>query len=477
MAHNFRAWAERILELFKKNKVRQFVKKQEAAMKFGKVEDQSWGYSLIKAFPMAVHNYIFYRKIYTTGLENIPEEGAVIFAPNHQNALMDALILISVKNWQPVFMARADIFAGQFLRRFLFFCKILPIFRIRDGKESLKQNNMIFQKAVEVLKKRRFLVIYPEASHKGIHRLRPLKKGITRIAFMAEEATDYTLGVKIIPVGINYQDYYDFRTDATINFGKPINVEDYSALYKENPQKANHELVEAIKRELSTLIIDIQDTENYDNFETAREILAPYIIRKNGRLINNFKNQIWAGKEVVKILDNIKNTDSETFTELTSLLKQYREGLIKHNLKDWIIRKKYKIWGILLRTFILLATFPANVFGFVNNFIPYHLPFLLTLHIKDRNFHTSVRFVLYLILFPLFYGVVFWLLCKYTDSWIFRILYMLAVPLAGIFSHRYYAYVKKVAAMWKMFFNRKKPVYQRLKVLRDKIVEIFKGRS
>lgn len=443
-------------------------------MKFSRVEDQSWGYSLVKAFPIAVHNYIFYRKIYTTGLEKIPDEGAVIFAPNHQNALMDALILISVKNWQPVFMARADIFAGQFLRRFLFFCKILPIFRIRDGKESLKENNFVFQKAVEVLKKRRYLVIYPEASHKGIHRLRPLKKGITRIAFMAEEATNYTLGVKIVPVGINYQDYYDFRTDAMINFGKPINVEDYAALYKENPQKANHQLVEEIKKELSTLIIDIQDTENYDNFETAREILAPYLIRKNGKLINNFKNQISAGKEVVGILGKIKEDDPEEFSSLTALLKQYREALTKTNLKDWIVRKKYKIWGILLRTLILITTFPINVFGFVNNFVPYHLPFLLTMRIKDRNFHTSVRFVLYLILFPVFYGVIFWQLCKYTDSWLLRALYMISVPLTGIFSHRYYAYVKKVAAMWKMFFNRKKTQYLRLSVLRDKIVEIFK---
>jgi len=259
-------------------------------MKFTNLEDPNWLYGLVRVFPTVVHNYIFYKKIYTMGLENIPKEGAVIFAPNHQNALMDALILISVKNWQPVFMARADIFAGQFIRRFLFFCKILPIFRMRDGKDSLKENNAVFQKAVEVLRKKRYLVIYPEASHKGIHKLRPLKKGITRIAFMAEEASNYTLGVKIVPVGISYQDYFDFRTNALINFGKPINVEDYNALYKENPQKANQELVGRITKDLSTLIIDIKDSANYDNFEIARTIFAPYIIRKNHKLINNFKS-------------------------------------------------------------------------------------------------------------------------------------------------------------------------------------------
>ena len=232
-----------------------------------------------------------------------------------------------------------------------------------------------------------------------------------------------------------------------INFGKPINVEDYIELYKENPQKANHELVEQVKKELSTLIIDIQDSENYDNFETAREVFAPYIIRKSGKIINNFKNQIFAGKEVVKILNTIKDSDSECFNELNTLLKKYRETLTQTNLSDRIIRKKYKIWGILLRTIILISTFPINVFGFLNNFVPYHLPFLLTMRVKDRNFHTSVRF---------------------------RAFYILLVPITGIFSHRYYAYVKKVAAMWKMFFNKKKPIYRTLENIREKIVEIFK---
>lgn len=444
-------------------------------MKFSNVEDPNWMYALVRLFPSVVHNYIFYKKVYTMGLENIPQEGAVIFAPNHQNALMDALIITSVRNWQPVFMARADIFAGQMVRRFLFFCKILPIFRIRDGKENLKENNAIFQKAVEVLRKKRYLVIYPEASHKGIRKLRPLKKGITRIAFMAEEASDYTLDVKIVPVGINYQDYYDFRTSALINFGKPISVEDYSELYKQNPQKANHELVEEIKNQLSELIIDIQDGQNYDNFEIARTILSPIIIKSQHKLINNFKNQLLAGKEVVKILDGIKQEDPAMFDELAEYLKQYREGLQKHNIQDWLIRRKFKIWGILLRTLILVATLPICLFGFINNFIPYHLPFLFTRKVKDKNFHTSVRFALYLILFPIHYILTFCVLCNYIDSWWIRILYILTVPFAGLFSHRYYDVFKKVVSMWKMFFNRRNASFLKLQILRDKILGIFKS--
>lgn len=444
------------------------------SIKFNNLEDPSIVYGALKLFPAFVHNHIFYRNVYSMGLENIPEDGAVIFAPNHQNALMDALIIMSIKSWQPVFMARADIFAGQFVRRLLFFMKILPIFRMRDGKESLKENDAVFNKAVEVLRKRRYLVIYPEASHKGIRKLRPLKKGITRIAFMAEEASNYSLDVKIVPVGINYQDYYEFRTDVLINFGKPISVKEYRAQYEENPQKANHDLVQRVTEELSSLIIDIRDTENYDNFETARTIYAPIIVRKEGKIVNNFQNQLLAGRKVVEIMDDMKVSQPETFETLISYLRQYREGLKSANLRDWIIRRKFKAAGVLLRTLILLALSPLALFGFVNNFIPYFSPFLLTNRVKDRNFHSSLRFALYVFLFPIWYTVLIVLLCKYLDPWWLRIVYMLAVPITGIFSHHFYDYVKRVVAMWRLVFNKGKHAYLKLSVLRQKIVGIFK---
>jgi 1-acyl-sn-glycerol-3-phosphate acyltransferase len=54
----------------------------------------------------------FYSEFIVLGKENIPTEGQVIFAPNHLNALMDALAIHSVSpdNYATVFLARSDIF-------------------------------------------------------------------------------------------------------------------------------------------------------------------------------------------------------------------------------------------------------------------------------------------------------------------------------------------------------------------------------
>src|SRR3972149_7412901 len=126
---------------------------------------------------------IYYKRIVVRGLENIPKNVPVIFAPNHQNALMDAFAVLLPLNSKPVFLARADVFAGKMVTKFLKFAKIMPIYRIRDGIDTLQKNEEIFNQAIKVLENKNKLVILPEGNHSGFRRLRALKKGISRIAF------------------------------------------------------------------------------------------------------------------------------------------------------------------------------------------------------------------------------------------------------------------------------------------------------
>ena len=73
------------------------------------IHDESRGYRIL----LPLVNWMFrhsYRHIKYVGEENIPQDGAVIFAPNHTNALQDALAVLSINSERKVFVARADIF-------------------------------------------------------------------------------------------------------------------------------------------------------------------------------------------------------------------------------------------------------------------------------------------------------------------------------------------------------------------------------
>ena len=94
---------------------------------------------------------LFYRKIRVIGRENIPKEKPVIFAPNHQNALMDPLAMIYSNSKQIVFLARGDAFFGGFVNILFNFFKILPVYRQQDGKSALKKNEAVFDESVDYL--------------------------------------------------------------------------------------------------------------------------------------------------------------------------------------------------------------------------------------------------------------------------------------------------------------------------------------
>ena len=207
------------------------------------IERYSTRYALLKSVAGFWHNTVFYRKVIVLGRENINPNHHLIFAPNHQNALMDALAVLFTQDGQLIFLARADIFKKKIVAAILYFLKILPVYRIRDGFRSLKGNDEIFTKTIDVLKSKNGLVILPEGDHAGFRRLRQLKKGICRVAFQADEATEFNLKIKIIPVGIEFSNYSRYRQVLTVVYGKPIEVSEFYELYKVSPEIALNELM------------------------------------------------------------------------------------------------------------------------------------------------------------------------------------------------------------------------------------------
>ena len=71
----------------------------------------------------------FYGELIVNGKENLPtDDSALIFAPNHLNALMDALAVSSLMPHRKavVYPARADFFANKTLVKVMEFAKIMP---------------------------------------------------------------------------------------------------------------------------------------------------------------------------------------------------------------------------------------------------------------------------------------------------------------------------------------------------------------
>ncbi|MDR1698879.1 MAG: 1-acyl-sn-glycerol-3-phosphate acyltransferase, partial [Prevotellaceae bacterium] len=232
---------------------------------------RSW--AAVGVYVRTLHS-LFYKKIAVEGKENIPADCPLIFAPNHQNALMDPLAVLFTARKQTVFLARADIFNNKILAKIFYFLKILPVFRMRDGRENLQHNDETFDIAVRVLESGQSVGLFPETRHNNKRSLLPLKKGVQRLAFMAEEKNDFTLNVKVVPVGINYSNYAEMRATLFVKYGAPISVADYKDEYLENPQKAMISLRDELESRIKPLMIDIADNEMYDTADSIRNLCS-----------------------------------------------------------------------------------------------------------------------------------------------------------------------------------------------------------
>lgn len=416
------------------------------------IEKKSLGYTLLKPYVDRVTKIFF--KITSYNYENVPTDEILIYAINHQNALMDALAILATAKTQPVFLARADIFKKKAVAKILTFLKILPIYRIRDGKESLGNNNAIFQKTIDVLKNKNGLVILPEGTHGGLRMLKTLKKGISRIAFEAEESNDFKLNIKIIPVGLDWSNYQNFRSKLFVYYGEPINVSDYYEDYKKNPPRAMNLLRERLSVELKKYMINIENEEYYDMFNNIRYIYLPKMIKKLGFKNKKQPNQLFAEQNIIKNLNDYVNENPEEAKVLNENTLRYSELLNKLNLRNWVLQKgKFNTLSLIGQTLLLVLFFPLYLLGGIVNYLPYKTPVWTSKKIQDPQFVSSVKVVISLFIFPIYYTIITIASTFYFESFWIHIAIPVLLPFAGLFAFHYYIEAKKVFARIK--FNLK----------------------
>jgi len=392
----------------------------------------------------------YYRKIVINDLENIPPNQPVILAPNHQNALMDALAMVCGTEYQVVFLARADIFKSRFLARVLTFMNIMPIYRIRDGYENVKRNDEVFDKTNQVMRNMyNPLCLFPEGNHGDRRRLRGLVKGLFRIAFIAQEEYGEKNGIKIIPLGINYGHYQHFRSTLLVNFGKPIEVAEYYSLYAENPGLAINQLKERYAAEVIKLMIHIQTEEYYQTYMSLRTIFNDEMRNRLGITDRSLTGKFKADKAMIELLNKELDSAPDHMKELDAQVSEYQSLLQMTGLRDWVIRKeKYSMAVIAGSALLKILFLPLFLAGFIGNILPYWLAASKGAKIKDTQFQSSFKFVIGMIAFPvwyLIYGGLLWVMP--VNGWI-KLLYFLTLPLTGLFAFHYYISLKKLKSRY-----------------------------
>ncbi len=426
----------------------------------------------------------YYGKVEVKGLKNIPRDEPVILAPNHQNALMDALIVLFSAPQDMVFLARADIFNKKFLTFMLNSFKILPVFRQRDGAAELAKNQEIFDICVGVLKNRHYLCVMPEGNHGHQRKLRAFGKGIFRIAFAAQESAGATPFVKILPVGLDFGDYVKHHTSLFVNYGKPIEMSDYWEQYQENNARGINAVKAQLIEDLQPQMIHIGTDEYYEAVHGLREIFNSRMREIMGIKGSKLSDRFKADKEMIARLDAAiereekgdESAGSGTMKELAKKVETYQRGISDLGIREWVVRERgYGFLRSIWRCLTLLITFPLFFYGLINNALSYFLPVRLVRNIKDRQFHSSVKAGLsIMITFPIIHLLQTLLVGIFTGSWWIWVAYMVSLLPAGKAAlYWYFRWKKTIRGSWfRRQLRRKDPAAWELVNLRKEIVEL-----
>ena len=186
-----------------------------------KIWDKSVLYNILHAYANWGTRWSF-RRFKVEGRENVPTEGPVILACNHCNTLMDAMVVLRDNRNLTAFGARADIFRNKKIAKVLTFLRIVPLARQRDSIREMKENLHTFDEIVECIGRGVNFTIYVEGTHRAERGMMPVKRGIFRICDIAREKLGEE--VTIVPVGLAYEEFFEYMKDITVRYGKPFKL-------------------------------------------------------------------------------------------------------------------------------------------------------------------------------------------------------------------------------------------------------------
>lgn len=434
-----------------------------------KIQDYDFWYDVLRYY-VDFGLKLSYRHIRYIGRERLPQDGAIIYAPNHTNALMDALVILAMDHKAKVFVARADIFRKPILAKIFRWLKIMPIMRMRDGVDEVRKNNETIEKAVDVLRDKVPFCIFPEGQHQTKFSAQPLAKGIFRIAFQAQELMP-DMPLYIVPVGLRYGNFFRFRSTVRVQIGEPINVQQFIATHSE---MSTAEQMNAIRGVLDEYLRDaIFYIPNDEHYEATHEVCAAVVKRRVRHLRRSDKR--WRKASAMDVYFEANNATVAQITRMRQEQPEVAEQLLGlgREASQMRLAGDISLSSVAVRNFtlsqiakyvILLVTLPYSIPATILTLPLTALLAKLCGMFKDNAFHNSVRYLVSILVWPLLM-IIYSVVAYICLPWQWALLATLAALPAPIVAQEVYRLIRLIVSDVRLLRN--KPLREKYRKIRE----------
>ena len=418
-----------------------------AAKKHKKIQDYDRAYSILRHYvDFALR--ASYRTIKYVGTENLPKDGAIIFAPNHTNALMDALVILAMDNRPKVFVARADIFRNPMLAKIFRFLKIMPIMRMRDGLDEVRRNNETIEKAVDVLRDKVPFCIFPEGKHRPMHSLQVLGKGVFRAALQANSTFGNEMPVYIVPVGIEYGDYFRYRSTALVTYGKAINVTELAnKLEVENEAQLMEPLRKELAEGIQGLITYIKDDEDYaSKWELTKIRALGFKGTLHEKMLHN--------REIVADIERKIIENPEKMAGLLDKVSEFEKKRKRKGISIYSFGKKNLGLNVIGKSLLAILGLPYFIFSAIVALPLWGISAFLKTKIKDKAFRNTAAFGTYLA-GELIFGLIWTVLAFCLAPWPYALAFVALMLTTYPYFNDYLEFMRRLISDCRLLGNKK----------------------
>ena len=296
----------------------------------------------------------------------------MVVVANHVNGLVDPLFVLGSLGVPARMLGKSTLWKIPVLAQLLDLAGVIPVYRRTDPGVDPSRNSEMFARCHEELARGGAIALFPEGTSHDDPKLKPLKTGAARIALEAERRFG-PLGVRIVPVGLVFEERHRFRSRALVVVGEPLEVASGVA----------HEPAEEIAavRGLTARIADALErvTLNYESWEVARlvELGADVWERdteerpRAGRLASEF----FVRRALTDGLERLQQSHPEEVRRAGDAARDYERLLRTAGLRDEQVVARYRFGpaaSFALRTLLRLAVAsPVALLGMLLNFLPW----------------------------------------------------------------------------------------------------------
>ncbi len=189
--------------------------------------------------------HVFFREVEVTGRERIPRGVPLVFVANHNNSVVDSVLLLALPGARPRMLAKSTLFSHPIMAPLLALVGALPVYRRQDAGADVSRNFETFAHCRKVLAAGGQIALFPEGKSHSEERRPPIKSGAARIVLEAETPQG-SLGTRIVPVGLNYEAKDRFRSTVWVCVGNAVDPTAEIVRHQDEPRAAVRALTERI---------------------------------------------------------------------------------------------------------------------------------------------------------------------------------------------------------------------------------------